>query len=219
MVDALHVSTEESDPSPPDRQMDPSVPLSALTYFSLSCLPAEPLGCLTHGRCGDAVPAHTQLLSPGGKLTLPLRGGGGLQLSPLPSCDLFLPEANKHLKQLSSDHLDHADNCSPVLLYRMVISGQTGCIVWDDCWLRNPSVLSWISILPLPDIQEGDEFGKHLSYPARPLGVLEGDSEVQRTLKTAVISDTSWSKRPQGPQAVQSRGSQGKPVFCTGRNL
>lgn len=59
-----------------------------------------------------------------------------------------------------------------------------------------------------------DEFGwKHLSHPARPFGILKGDSEVQGTLKSAVISDTDWSKRPQGPQAGQIRGSQGKPVL------
>lgn len=34
---------------------------------------------------------------------------------------------------------------------------------------------------------------------------------MQGTLKTAVMSDAGWSKRPQDPQAVQSRGSQGKP--------
>lgn len=117
---------------------------------------------------GDAVPAHTQLLSPGGKLTLHLRCAGGLRLFPPPRCDLFLSEANKYVKQLPSDHLEHAGDGSAMLLYRMVISGQTG---WEGCWLRNPSVLPGISILPLPDIQEGDEFGwKHLSHPARPRG-------------------------------------------------
>lgn len=159
---ALHINTQEVRsplrcrlPVPLIRQMDSSLSLSALTYFSLSCLPAESLVCLTHHRCGDAVPAHTHVLSPGGKLTLHLRYGGGLQQFPLSSCDLFLTEANKYLKQLPSDHLQHAGNGSPMLLYRMVASGQTGSIVREDCWLRNPSVLSQIAILPLSDLQEG----------------------------------------------------------------
>lgn len=154
-----HAGGQIPSPLPPPRASDPADGFLGVFVCPDLLLPfmsaGESLGCLTHHRCGDAVPAHTHLLSPGGKLTLHLRYGGGLQQFPLSSCDLFLTEANKYLKQLPSDHLQHAGNGSPMLLYRMVVSGQTGSIVREDCWLRNPSVLSQIAILPLSDLQEG----------------------------------------------------------------
>lgn len=194
-------------PPPPSliRQMDPSVPLSALTYFSLSCLP-ESLGCLTHRRCGDAVPAHTHPCSPGGKLTLHLKYGGGLQLFPLPSCDLFLTEANKYLKQLPSDHLQHAGNGSPMFLYRMVVSGQTGSTVWEDCWLRNPSVLSWISILPLSDSQEG-----WIWTEAFLMVSMRVTMRCRGHWRQLCCQMQAGPRDPKAPRQHKSGGSQGKP--------
>lgn len=202
------------------RQMDRSVSLSALTYFSLSSSAGWISGVSDSPQMwGCCACPHTSLLS--WSWINHFSYGGGLHWFSQPSCDLFLSEGNKCQKHLPSDHLHHAGNGSPMFLCGIGVSGQTGPVVWEHCWPRSPwgtgMDIHPSSSSPLGDRR--DEFGwRHFSYPARLFGVLKGDNEVRGTLKTATMADSGWPKRlwPQGPEAARSRGSQAEPGRCGG---